>query len=78
MLAGFAQFERAMIRSRQAEGIAKAKAAGRCIGSAGRSKLNEADKAAIRERAAKGDKKAVIARDYGVSRETLYQVLKAA
>jgi DNA invertase Pin-like site-specific DNA recombinase len=77
MLAAFAKFERAMIGERQREGIAIAKAAGKYTGSAGRSKLTEADKETIRTRAAAGEKKAGLAREFGISRETLYQVINA-
>ncbi|CAM2194478.1 Transposon Tn21 resolvase [Paraburkholderia kururiensis] len=77
MLAAFAKFERDMIGERQREGIAIAKAAGKYTGSAGRSKLSDADKAAIRARAAAGEKKAGLAREFSISRETLYQVLNA-
>lgn len=77
MLGAFAQFERAMIRERQREGIAIAKAAGKYTGSTGRSKLSDEAKAAIRARAAAGEKKAALAREFGISRETLYQCLNA-
>jgi DNA invertase Pin-like site-specific DNA recombinase len=76
MLAAFADFERAMIRERQREGIALAKQRG--VYSKKRTKkltLEQITK--LRARADAGEKKAVIARDFGISRETLYQYLKA-
>ncbi|MGA3887660.1 recombinase family protein [Ralstonia nicotianae] len=75
MLAGFAQFERSLIRERQREGIEIAKAAGRYKG--GKAKLNAEQVQAMLARVAAGDAKAVVARDFGISRETLYQHLKA-
>lgn len=76
MLAGFAQFERSMIRERQREGIAVAKAAGVYKGR--KPSLSGEQVAVLKERAASGEAKASIARDLGISRETLYQYLRAA
>jgi DNA invertase Pin-like site-specific DNA recombinase len=76
MLGGFAQFERSLIRERQREGIAIAKANG--VYKGGKAKLTPERVAEMMARVAAGDKKAVIARDFGISRETLYQYLKAA
>ncbi|SAK97098.1 resolvase domain-containing protein [Caballeronia catudaia] len=76
MLAGFAQFERSMIRERQREGIAVAKEKG--VYKGGKAKLTAEQVASMRARVAAGDAKAVVARDFGISRETLYQYLKAA
>lgn len=73
MLGAVAEFERSLILERQREGIAIAKAAGAYKG--GKKKLTEAQAQEIRQRVAQGDKKAVIARDFGISRETLYQYL---
>ena len=39
--------------------------------------LSDADIAEVRRRVAAGDKKAQVARDFGISRETLYQYLRA-
>jgi DNA invertase Pin-like site-specific DNA recombinase len=75
MLAGFAQFERSMIRERQREGIAIAKTKGVYKG---RKPSLDADQVeALKSRIASGEKKAVVARDLGISRETLYQYLRA-
>jgi DNA invertase Pin-like site-specific DNA recombinase len=74
MLAGFAQFERALIRERQREGIAIAKANGVYKGR--KPALSPEQIATLRERAANGEPKVTIARDLGISRETLYQYLR--
>jgi DNA invertase Pin-like site-specific DNA recombinase len=74
MLAGFAQFERSMIRERQREGIAIAKAAGVYKGR--KPSLSPQQVITLRQRAANGEPKATIARDLGISRETLYQYLR--
>lgn len=70
MMGAFAEFERTLIRERQREGIAKAKAAGRRFG---RSKaLTEAQVEEIRSRMLSGERKVALAKEYGVSRQTLY------
>src|SRR5690606_26522079 len=76
MLAAFAQFERSLIRERQAEGIALAKKAGKYKGR--KPSLSEEQRAELRERVKIGEPKAAVARAFGISRETLYQYLKAA
>lgn len=73
MLGAVAEFERSLILERQREGIAIAKAAGAFKG--GKKKLTEEQAQEIRRRVAAGDKKAAIARDFSISRETLYQYL---
>ncbi|MBN3755909.1 recombinase family protein [Paraburkholderia sp. Tr-20389] len=75
MLGGFAQFERALIRERQREGIAVAKANGVYRGR--KAKLSTGQVGEIKARVAAGEKKAAIAREFGVSRETLYSYLDA-
>ena len=74
MLGAVAQFERELIKERQREGIAVAKTEGKYKG--GKAKLTDEQAAQIRSKAASGEKKAVIAREFGISRETLYQYLK--
>ncbi|RQU89679.1 recombinase family protein [Burkholderia cenocepacia] len=74
MLAGFAQFERSMIRERQREGIAIAKSKG--VYKGGKPKLTSEQVRALLERVSSGEKKAAIARDFGISRETLYQLVR--
>jgi len=73
MLGAVAEFERSLILERQREGIAQAKAAGKYKG--GKPKLSADQVAQLRTRAAAGEKKAVLARDFGISRETVYSYL---
>jgi DNA invertase Pin-like site-specific DNA recombinase len=73
VMGAFAEFERSLIRERQLEGIAIARAAGAYKGR--KREMTEERIAEIKQRVASGDKKAVIARDMGISRETLYQYL---
>lgn len=73
MLGAVAEFERSLILERQREGIAIAKAEGKYKGR--KSKLSEEQANQLRQRAASGEKKAVLAREYGISRETLYTYL---
>jgi DNA invertase Pin-like site-specific DNA recombinase len=69
-----AEFERALIRERQREGIALAKRRGAYRG---RKKSLSPEKAsALKQRVAAGEKKAALAREFGISRETLYQYLR--
>ena len=74
ILGGVAEFERAIIRERQREGIAVAKLKGAYKG---RKRALLAEQAAqIRQRAAAGERKAALAREFSISRETLYQYMK--
>lgn len=73
ILGAFAEFERAIIRERQAEGIALAKAAGKYRGRAKR--LTPEQIEAARQRVAEGVPVARVARDLGVARTTLYDAL---
>lgn len=75
VMGAFAEFERTLIGERQREGIALAKARGAYRG---RSKALSAERAKdLRERAAAGEKKAGLAREFGISRPTLYEYLRA-
>jgi DNA invertase Pin-like site-specific DNA recombinase len=74
MLAGFAQFERSMIRERQREGIELAKEKGVYKGR--KPSLTDEQVEQLKARIAAGEKKAVVARDFGISRETLYAYLR--
>ena len=69
-----AEFERALIRDRQREGIALAKQRGVYRGR--KKSLAPAQVAELRQRAAAGEQKASLARALGISRETLYQYPK--
>lgn len=74
VMGAFAEFERALTRERQKEGIALAKKRGAYRG---RAKTLSPEKAAeLRRRAAEGEKKTELAREFGISRETVYQYLK--
>ncbi|CAB3806821.1 recombinase family protein [Pararobbsia alpina] len=75
MLGGFAEFERALIRERQREGIEIAKQKGVYKGR--KASLNAQQIEEIRRRVDAGGKKAAIARDFGISRETLYRYLRS-
>lgn len=73
VMGAFAEFERSLIRERQAQGIFIAKQAGKYKG---RKRTVTPDQVeVIRSRVESGEKKAQIARDLGISRETLYQYL---
>lgn len=74
MMGAFAQFERSMIRERQREGIAKAKAKGVYTGR--KPALKPEQIAEIKERVSKREKVTDLAREYGVSRQTIYTSLK--
>lgn len=75
LLSAFAQFERALIRERQREGIAIAKAKGVYKGR--KPTLNPERRAELCEKAAAGVPRAKLARDYGISRETVYQYIRS-
>jgi len=75
VMGAFAEFERALIRERQREGIALAKQRGAYRGR--KKALSHEQAVELRRRAREGEKKAAIARDLGISRETLYQYLRA-
>lgn len=70
MLGAVAEFERSMILERQREGIALAKAAGKYTGR--KAALTSAQAAQLRERLAGGESVTALARDYGISRQTVY------
>ena len=74
IMGAFAEFERSLIRERQMEGIALAKKRGAYHGR--KPSLSDGDIAELRRRVGAGDKKAQIARDFNISRETLYKYLR--
>jgi DNA invertase Pin-like site-specific DNA recombinase len=74
VMGAFAEFERALIRERQREGIARAKRRGAYRGR--KKALSAAQAAELRHRALEGEAKASLAREYGISRETVYQYLR--
>ena len=73
VMGAFAEFERSLIRERQAEGIAIAKAKGVYKGRA--KALSEEQVEVARTRIESGVAKAKVARELGVSRQTLYTAL---
>ncbi|WP_443654132.1 recombinase family protein [Cellulosimicrobium marinum] len=76
VMGAFAEFERALIRERQAEGIAAAKARGAYHGR--RPALTPERASELVARARAGEPKTVLATEYGISRETVYTYLRAA
>ena len=75
VMGAFAEFERALIRERQMEGIVIAKKNGKFKG---RKPLLSAEKIAeLKEKIAKGEKKTDVARYFKMSRETLYRYLNS-
>ena len=70
VMGAFAEFERSLIRERQREGITLAKKAGVYKGR--KPSLTLERIAQLRARVAAGEKKAALAREFGISRETLY------
>ena len=76
LLGAVSEFERAQIRARQAEGVYQAKLAGKYKGR--KPSLNAVQAEQLRCRAQAGEKKAVLAREFGISRETLYSYLRHA
>ena len=76
VMGALAEFDRSLIRERQREGIALARARGVYRGR--RRALTEAQVVELRARIGAGGRKADLAREYGISRETLYQYLRNA
>ncbi|MGN0095954.1 MAG: recombinase family protein [Corynebacterium sp.] len=76
ILGSFAEFERSIIHERQAEGIALAKKKGKYKG--GQPKLSAEQVEEVRQRVAANEGKSAIARDLGVSRQTIYRALDGA
>jgi DNA invertase Pin-like site-specific DNA recombinase len=75
VMGAFAEFERTLIRERQKEGIALAKQRGVYRGR--KNSLSPEQVSEMKQRAAGGEPKAALAREFGVSRETIYQYIKA-
>ncbi|MEI4197695.1 recombinase family protein [Roseovarius sp. E0-M6] len=70
LMGAFAEFERKIIRKRQKEGIAKAKARGAFKG-----RKPSIDRDEIARRHAEGQKPTHIARDMGISRPSVYRIV---
>jgi len=75
VMGAFAEFERELIRERQREGIALAKQRGAYRGR--KPALSIAQAAELRRRAEAREPKAALAREFGISRATLYEYLRA-
>ena len=73
MLAAISEFERELIRERQREGIALAKAKGKYKGRA--PKLNKEQVEQLNQRIAAGESKTSVAKALGVTRVTVYSYL---
>jgi DNA invertase Pin-like site-specific DNA recombinase len=76
VMGAFAEFERALIGERQREGIALAKQRGAYRGR--KKALTEIQSIELRRRVGAGEQKSTLAREFGISRETLYQYLKVS
>jgi DNA invertase Pin-like site-specific DNA recombinase len=74
VMGAFAEFERALIHERQREGIALAKQRGAYRGR--KRTLTDEQAGELQRRAIGGEKKSQLAREFGISRETLYQYLR--
>jgi DNA invertase Pin-like site-specific DNA recombinase len=75
LLGSFAEFEREKLRERQSEGIALAKKRGVYKGR--KKALTDEQVTEMKRRIAEGEKKAHVAREFSVSRETIYKYLRA-
>ena len=76
IMGAFAEFERALIKERQREGIELAKKRGVYKGR--KRTLSAAQCMVLAQRITAGEQKSKIAKELGISRETLYQYLKLA
>jgi DNA invertase Pin-like site-specific DNA recombinase len=76
VMGAFAEFERALILERQREGIAVAKTRGVYTGR--KPALTAEQARQLRERAAAGERKSVLAKEFRISRETVYSYLRTA
>ena len=74
MMGAFSEFERSIIKMRQAEGITLAKKRGAYKGR--KPSLTDAQADQVRLRARSGEKKTQLAREFQISRETLYAYLR--
>jgi len=74
VMGAVAEFERALIRERQLEGIALAKKRGAYKGR--KQKLSSVKVLELKQCITNGIKKSKVAKDFGISRETLYQYLR--
>ncbi|WP_051183089.1 recombinase family protein [Desulfocurvibacter africanus] len=73
IIGAVAEFERAIIKERQREGIRAAQKSGKQMGRA--KALTPVQVEEIKARVAKGETKKGLAQEYGISRQTLYAAL---
>lgn len=76
VMGAFAEFERSLIKERQREGIAIAKTKGVYKGRKPTLSHEQAAELIARDLANIGKNRAALAREYGISRETLYKYLR--
>lgn len=76
VMGAFAEFERALLKERQREGIALAKKRGAYRGR--KKVLSEKQALELQQRVAAGEQKAKLAKELGISRETVYQYLRTS
>ncbi|WP_370517795.1 recombinase family protein [Mycolicibacterium sp. P9-22] len=74
MLGAFAEFERGLLLERQREGIAIAQRAGKYKGR--KPSLTDESKSELVQRLSNGESATALAREYGVSRATVYNAAK--
>lgn len=74
VMGAFAELERALIKEWQRDGIALAKKRGAYRG--WKKALSSEEIADLKSRVAAGQLKTQVARDFGISRETLYQYMR--
>lgn len=74
VMGAFAEFERALIRERQLEGVAIAKKNGKYRGRS--NSLSDEQIKALKQKVADRYKKTDLAKEFGISRETLYRYIK--
>ena len=74
IIGAVAQFEREIIKERQREGIAKAQAKGKHCGR--KAKLSKDQIQEVRSRIENGEEKKRLAEEYGISRQTLYRLIR--
>lgn len=75
-MAALAKFERSLIRERQREGIALAKQRSTGVYKGRKKSLSDQDIKLLQHRVAAGEQKSTLAREFGISQETLYQYLR--
>ena len=73
-MGAFSEFERALIKERQQEGIALAKKRGVYKGR--KQALDREQILQLKERIKAGEAKSIVAKEFGICRATLYQYLK--